>query len=831
MDIANNLWWCWNPEAINLLRRIDSALWKVVYHNPKDLIGAVSQERLKELSEDESFLAHLDRVLEERDEYYSNETWFESKHKEHKDMRVAYFSFEFGLDESLPIYSGGLGILAGDHLKSASDIGTPLTGVSLLYSHGYFQQYLNIDGWQQEHYPENDFSKLPIELQKDENGEPLLIDVALPNRTVYAQVWVANVARVPLVLLDTNIKKNSREDREITTKLYGGDIHMRMKQEILLGMGGVKALKALNMGINVFHMNEGHAAFMILQRIHDYMKESGFSFHEAAGLVQASSLFTTHTPVPAGIDIFDGAMIDSYFSNFMKDTGVSHNDFMAMGEADPDAREDRFSMAVFAIKHSLISNGVSKLHGEVSRKMWNGIWKGLPENEVPITSITNGIHISTWISHEMRTIFDRYLGPNWKRKPGDKKYWERLEQVPFTELWRTHERRRERLVDFARKRVKKQLEKKGAGKQEFDNAEEVLDPDALTIGFARRFATYKRGNLIFSNLEKLAELLNNKERPVQIIFAGKAHPRDEAGKTFIKEIVHHMREPEFRNKIVFIEDYDMNVGRYLVQGVDVWLNNPMRPHEASGTSGMKAGVNGALNLSILDGWWDEGYNGLNGWAIGHGEEYSDDDLEYQNEVESKALYDLLEEDVIPTFYDRGRDGMPRQWLQMMKDSMGSVAPNFNTNRMVRDYTDFYVKAHAKHTEFVDKEHSNVKDFASLQEKIKSSWNGVSIVSVKEESKNTVKVGESFKIDTVIHTGSLSHEELSVEIYYGHIDQKGEIPEGSIVTMTFTENEGNNAVFSGEIACNLSGEQGYAVRVRPKNSFGVVEHLPKLLAWS
>ncbi|MBF0273618.1 MAG: alpha-glucan family phosphorylase [Nitrospinae bacterium] len=828
--LSENLLWCWNPEAINFLRRIDPTMWKEVYHNPKELVGAVPQARLEELSNDDSFIAQLNRVQEEQEEYYSLETWFDSTYPDDSEMKVAYFSFEFGLDESLPIYSGGLGILAGDHLKSASDIGIPLTGVGLLYSHGYFQQYLNIDGWQQEFYPENDFSKLPVTLQKDTKGKPILIEVDLPNNKIYAQIWKVEVGRISLILLDTNISKNNKEDREITSRLYGGDIHMRIKQEILLGMGGVKALKALGIEINVFHMNEGHAAFLILQRLKDYMQNEGVNFNEAVSLIQASSVFTTHTPVPAGIDIFSPELIAAYFQGYMNELGVSNEHFLSLGRINREDNNEPFSMAVFALKHSLYSNGVSKLHGRVSREMWHNVWEGLSTNEIPIDSVTNGIHITTWISHELRGIFDRYLGPSWKRKPVDKKYWERVEAIPNTELWRTHERRRERLVDFARRRLRKQLLKKGAGKQELDYADEVLDPESLTIGFARRFATYKRGNLIFSNLERLAKILNNKDMPVQFIFAGKAHPKDDAGKTFIKEIVHHMREVEFKHKVVFIEDYDMNVARYLVQGVDVWLNNPRRPHEASGTSGMKAAVNGALNFSILDGWWDEAYNSKNGWAIGDGEEY--EDHEYQDEVESKALYDILENDVIPTFYERGRDGLPRGWMEMMKNTIATIAPKFNTNRMVRDYTQkFYIPAFKKSNEFKNENNKISKEASAFKEKIEQHWHEVVINSVTEKSPDTVRVGDKFEIKAELNIGGFSPEDLTVEIYYGHIQQDGELPEGKLVEMSYEKHNGDKAIYHGSIECGISGEQGYGVRVRPKNKFGLCEHIPKVLTWN
>ena len=637
------------------------------------------------MARDEGFLAHLDRVDEAFNNYMSATTWFQDTYGEAAadQCRVAYFSAEFGIHESIPVYSGGLGLLAGDHLKAASDLGIPLVGVGMMYREGYFRQYLNVDGWQQERYPENDFFNLPLITETNAKGQPILITVPMPGREVSARIWRIQVGRVPLYLLDTNIAQNNADDRQITARLYGGDHDMRIRQEMILGIGGIRALRAIGKVPTVCHMNEGHSAFCGLERIRVKMEENQIDFASAREAVAAGTCFTTHTPVPAGNDVFQGSLMEHYFSQYLPALKIDRQEFLGLGRQNPRDQNEPFCMTVLAIRLSNSSNGVSKLHGQVSRRMWKAIWPDLPESEIPITSITNGVHTRSWLALEMGQLYERYLGVQWEERPTDHSVWKRVENIPNAELWRTHERRRERLVAFARARLKDQLVRRGAPPSEVARADEVLDPDALTLGFARRFATYKRGTLLFRNLERLGAILNAKDRPVQIIFAGKAHPRDHGGKELIAEIVHLARRPDFRRRIVFIEDYDINVARYLVQGVDVWVNNPRRPLEASGTSGMKVCINGGINLSVLDGWWCEAFAGDNGWAIGAGEEYSD--LTYQDDVESRAIYDLLEQEIVPLFYTRSSDGLPRGWIKVMKRAMSTVCPVFNTSRMVQEY--------------------------------------------------------------------------------------------------------------------------------------------------
>ncbi|MCL2390871.1 MAG: alpha-glucan family phosphorylase, partial [Endomicrobia bacterium] len=690
LTIANNMWWCWNSEAVELFRRMDRDLWEETYHNPKAMLGMVRQERLVELSKDDSFVSHMERVKNELEKYMAMNTWYSHACSDYANMQFAYFSTEFAIHESIPIYSGGLGVLSGDHLKSASDMGLPLVGVGLLYRYGYFKQYLSFDGWQQEEYSENHFNRMPLQQVKNDDGTYLIIDIDTPKQKIYARVWKLQVGRVPLYLLDTDFRKNPKEVREITGQLYGGDREMRILQEIVLGIGGVKLLKALKIDPDVIHINEGHSAFLLFEKMRGYIEDNGLSIEEAYQIVKSSCVFTTHTPVPAGNEMFSNDLVLKYFEPMCRKLGAKKEELLALGSFPVKEIKNtdlsNFSMTILALKVSNKANGVSRLHATVSREMWSGIWPGIPRKEVPITHITNGIHTNTWISYEFAGLFDRYLGSSWKDEPADHTIWNRVAQIPDAEIWRSHERRRERLVSFAREKLKHQLERRGASQKIISYADEVLDPEALTIGFARRFASYKRGDLIFKNLERIKKILSNKDFPVQIIIAGKAHPQDNNGKEIIKKIVNMANDPELRYKVVFLEDYDMNVAHYLVQGADIWLNNPLRPEEASGTSGMKAAVNGVINFSVLDGWWCEGYNAENenGWTIGSIDRYPD--REYQDEVESNAIYETLEKEIIPLYFTRGTDGIPRGWIKKMKISMQTLGPVFNTNRMIEEYT-------------------------------------------------------------------------------------------------------------------------------------------------
>jgi len=811
--IATNLWWCWDPEAIDLFRHLDRMLWERCYANPIRMLELVSQERLAELAVDEGYLAMLDRAGARLSNYLERPTWFGQAYGNSR-LLVAYFCAEFGIVEGIRLYSGGLGILAGDHLKSASDLGVPLVAVGLLYRRGYFRQYLNADGWQQEQYPEADFHALPLTLERRPDGSPVSVQVQFPGRAVQVQVWRAQVGRVPLYLLDTDVEGNRAEDRAVTSTLYGGDKDMRIRQEIVLGVGGLRALKALGIEPTVCHMNEGHAAFLAAERIRQVMERSGARFADAKTLVAASNVFTTHTPVPAGIDVFPPDLIDRYFAPCYTQLGLSRDQFMAPGRQNPADPNEPLSMAVLAIRLSGATNGVSALHARVSQRMWSGLWPDVPVDDLPITSITNGVHVRGWLSQDMAGLFDAYLGPRWVSHPADQSVWERLEQIPDAELWRTHERRRERLAGFARRRLRTQLEQRGAPPAERAQAEEVLDPKALTIGFARRFATYKRATLLFTDPGRLSRILSDRDRPVQIIFAGKAHPADNDGKDFIRQVVHFARQPEFRQRIVFLEDYDIKVGRYLYQGVDVWLNTPRRPLEASGTSGMKATANGAINISILDGWWDEAYDGTNGWAIGRGEEYQD--TAYQDQIESQALYQILESEVVPMFYARGRDGLPREWIRRMKHAMQTICPVFSAYRMVREYTErLYIPAGLQWERLGADGLARARALAQWQERVRGAWKDVAVRAVRADTVTPLPAGDVRPVEADVALGVLHPEDVSVSMYSGPISGQWDItsPRISEMKVAGSVREGVYS-FQGMLSGQDAGRHGFRIRVLP-----------------
>lgn len=832
-DLAYNMRFAWDQDTIALFRRLDPELWETVYHNPVKMLGMLSQERLRDLQNDTSFIASYERVLADFDAYMAaNDTWYDKQYGDTDKPLIAYFSMEFGITECFQNYSGGLGILSGEHLKSASDLNIPLIGVGLLYQEGYFQQYLNSDGFQQEMYPINDFFNLPLQLERDSNGEPLKVSVDLPGRKLWAQIWRAQVGRVNLYLLDSNISDNEREeDRSLTDRLYGGDRRTRIRQEILMGIGGIRALELLDLRPDVLHMNEGHSVFSSLERTKQLMQEEGLSFHQAREIIAASTVFTVHTPVPAGLERFGFDLIDEHFTDYMKELGMSREEFIDLGREDMGDYE-LFSMSVMALKFSYGANGVAALHGDVSRDMWQWMFPGVPTDEVPITSITNGIHVQTWTSREMGSLYDRYLDPKWRISPSEEGLWDAIESIPDAELWRTHARRRERLVAFCRSKLKEQLINRGAPQSDIDAADEILNPDALTIGFARRFATYKRATLIFRDLERLDAIVNNPERPVQFIFAGKAHPHDMGGKELIRRIVEVARMPQFRHSIVFLENYDMNVTRYMLQGSDIWLNNPRRPKEASGTSGMKVIYNGGLNLSILDGWWAEGYEPDHGWAIGNGEEYDEENWEDQDRIEGLAVYNILENDIAPKFYDRGRDGIPRAWMQMVKKSIKRMAPFFNTSRMVQQYTDmFYMKNFERVQEMRADSMKAGLAYADWRQNIERVWSQVSVSDVELDSKNT-NVGSKATVTAQVYLGELKPEDVKVQLYVGSLDTRGDIIEGDAHDMTVaSENGDGNYVFTTDFKYARSGDHGLSVRVMPEHDFMHTNFQPNLITWA
>jgi len=830
LDLSYNIWWAWDSESFALFRDIDPDLWSNTTHNPVKFIYRLSQEKLNELSKDESFLYRMNSILKRLDNYLKRQTYFDKiKSSLPENFSIAYFSLEFGLAECLPLYSGGLGVLAGDHLKSASDLGLPLIGVGLLYSSGYFHQYLTNDGWQQERYVINDYNISPVTPVK-RDGKPIIFEIKYPHNNVKVMLWQVKVGRVTLYLLDTNLPENQNGDREITSRLYGGDPELRIKQEFLLGIGGMMSLELLGITPTIIHMNEGHSAFLALERIRLLMQKHKISFNEAKEINTVSSVFTTHTPVPAGNERFPKELMEKYLKDYVEQNlKINFNDFLKLGKIYPDDPNEWFCLTVLALRLSAYNNGVSKLHGEISRKMWKDVWQGVPINEIPIIHITNGVHGSSWISKEMSDLFFRYLGSKWFENPEDVETWKRVYEIPDTELWRTHERRRERLVEYIRKKIKKQLIARNAPSEEIDRANEIFSPEALTIGFARRFATYKRATLIFQDIERLKKILSNKDMPVQIIFAGKAHPKDDAGKDFIKQIYQISIKEEFKDKIVFIEDYDLNTSHYLVQGVDLWLNNPRRPLEASGTSGMKVNFNGGINFSVLDGWWDEKPDTDCGWNIGRGEEY--EDPEYQDKIESNSLYEVLENEIIPLFYKRGKDGLPHDWIKKMKNSISSLCPIFNTNRMVIEYTEkFYKNAGINYIDYCNNDFHKAKEINKWKEKILKNWNNIKLISINSNIKD-IKTGEKITVEVSLDSSGLSQDDILVEIYYGYDHIEKQLSDIFTVKMNFKEKNGSNLIFTGEIIPEYSGKIKFAIRVLPYHQDLKVKFIPGFIKWN
>ncbi len=835
-ELAYNLRWAWDHETIMLFRRLDPDLWLTTERNPVWMLGLVSQERLQALSADPSFLAHLHRATAAFDDYMAAQnTWYKDHYGQLAEKPViAYFSTEFGITECLHNYSGGLGILSGDHLKSASDLGLPMVGVGLLYQEGYFQQYLNADGYQQELYPLNDYANQPVTLQTDASGKPITITVPLPGRDLIAQIWKVQVGRIPLYLLDTNISANAlAEDRDLTDRLYGGDRRTRIRQEILMGIGGIRALEAMGIHPTICHMNEGHSAFLALERIRLLMLKKDLTFEQALHITAASNVFTTHTPVPAGLERFGYDLIDEHFKEYWSALGLTREQFHDLGRESMGAY-DLFSMPVLALKMSSGANGVAKLHGDVSRTMWQWMYPNVPENEVPIGSVTNGIHVQSWVSNEMGGLLDRYLNPDWRMNEEKPEIWADVDKIPDAELWSTHQRRRERLVAFARQRLAMQLERRGVSRSEIESAEEVLNPDALTIGFARRFATYKRATLFMQDIERLRKLLHSQDRPVQFIFAGKAHPHDEGGKAFIREIVNIARDPEFRHSLVFLENYDMLIARYLVQGVDVWLNNPRRPKEASGTSGMKVIYNGGLNCSILDGWWAEAYSTDVGWAIGSGEEYPETESAHQDHVESLALYNILENDIVPLFYNRGRDGLPREWIAKVKHAMIKLAPYFSTRRMVQEYTQHYYMPLYARVEMMNANGDLSKGLAYVtwRQNLNKAWRYVKVNRV-DIPQAQIKVGSEMNVSANVYLGQLTPDDVRVQLYYGAMDSHGELNMGgTAVDMHAVDaGSGGNFTFTATVAYDDTGTRGISVRVLPKHDFLPTPFIPGFITWA
>jgi glycogen phosphorylase len=683
--LARNLWWSWDQDSTSLFRDLDPVRWRELNHNPISLLTETPLSKLERRAGELVLHGRINYAYRRLQEYLkADRTWGATHAGVLRPRPVAYFSAEFGLHESLPIYSGGLGVLAGDHIKSASDLDIPLVGVGLFYGQGYFRQRLDRSGWQHEEYLPTDVTQLPMELAIGKKGEPITIRIQTRGASIAAKVWRVKVGRIDLLLLDSNVDGNTPEDRELTSRLYGGDGRVRIRQELMLGVGGFRALKAMGITPGVLHMNEGHSGFAVLEAIRNRIEEEGISFDQALPQVAREVAFTTHTPVPAGHDRFDSGLIEEHLGPLIEALGLSFEKFMSLGRENPGNHQEEFCMTVLGLKLSRRANAVSALHGGVSRAMWMGLYPAKAEDAVPIGHITNGVHVPSWLAPQMFRLYDRHLGVGWDEHSGESRIWEGIETVDDGELWETHLSLKSRLLEFVRRRAREQAERRGEAKETLVRLARVLSPDALTVGFARRFATYKRANLLLADIEQLASMVNDPNRPVQFVFAGKAHPRDEPGKRVLQQIAELMRNYRFSDKFVFVEDYDINVGRLFVQGVDVWLNNPRRPLEASGTSGQKVVLNGGLNLSVLDGWWAEAYDGMNGFAIGAGRTHSNMDI--HDTRDGQDLYRVLREEVIPLFYQRDRDGLPRGWIKRMKRTIRTLGWRFNANRMVMDYT-------------------------------------------------------------------------------------------------------------------------------------------------
>jgi len=805
--LAMNLRWSWDLQTRELFRWVDPDEWDAVVHDPMRLLGNVSKDRLTELVEDRGFLRFLETVGSDLERYLSRDAWFQGR-SESPLRSVAYFSPEFGISEAVPQYSGGLGVLAGDHLKAASDLGLPLIGIGLMYRNGYFRQALNVEGWQEQRYPNLDPYGMALTLQ-----DGVRVTVDLGGRTLAAQVWKAEVGRTILYLLDSDVDDNDDELRAVTDRLYGGDSEHRLQQEILLGIGGVRALRALGVDTQVFHTNEGHAGFLGLERIRELMAD-GLGFHEAVEAVRAGSVFTTHTPVPAGIDRFPRELIEKYFTGFAADAGIGMDDLLALGHEPGEPEQTRFNMAVMGFRLAARANGVAQLHGAVSRQMFQPLWAEIPEDEVPIGAITNGVHARTWVSAEMNDLLTRHVHPHWGEATPTE--FARIHDATDDEVWRVKEEGKDRLIALVRAKIRAAAVARGQAPSDVQWADEVFDDRALTIGFARRFATYKRATLLLSQPDRLEAILTSIDRPVQFVFAGKAHPADDQGKEMIREIVAFSSDPGIRHRFVFLDDYDIAIARTMYHGCDVWLNNPRRPQEACGTSGMKAALNGQLNLSVLDGWWDECYDGENGWAISSAEYITDDAR--RDEIEANSLFDLLEREVVPLYYERYEGRVPRRWVRRMKHTLAGLGPFVSASRMVKDYTTALYEPAAEHVDRMCADgNARAKGMAAWKARVLEAWPSVRVDSVESDS-GMPGIGDERTVDAIVSLGALSGADVEVQLVHGVVGQADELESPRLTTMTEIEQlDGGLARYRGTFSCDAAGRYGFTVRVVPAHA--------------
>ena len=829
--IANNLWWSWNSNFLKLFKEIDIDLWERVEKNPVKFLKNVSQEKIEEIVENQDFLKQYDKFVKDFEDYLkSKNTWFNKKYPDNSGDLIAYFSAEYGLDEILPIYSGGLGILSGDHLKSASDLGVPLIAVGLLYKHGYFWQKINGYGEQETEYKDLEVENLPILPAKDVDGEDLIISVDMPKKKLYIKVWKIKVGRVTLYLMDSDIEANIQEYREITKTLYGGNQETRIQQEIVLGMAGVELLRRLGVKPTVYHMNEGHSSFLILKLIENIIKDKKVSFNIARDIVSSKTVFTTHTPVPAGNDIFPLELMETYFKDYWEKLGIDKQEFFKMGMKPNSNPNSGFDMGVLALKVAGKKNGVSKLHGAVSRELFGDIWPNIAANESPITYVTNGIHTCSWIPQNIKNLYNEYLAPYWQDNIYNDETWERINNIPDEKLWNMHLERKRKLIALVKQSTMNRLHRCGYSYQEIDKITSKLSENVLTIGFARRFATYKRATLIFKDLERITQIFSNENRPIQIIFAGKAHPADKEGQDLIKYIHEISMKPQFKGKIFLLENYNIAMSRYLISGVDVWLNTPRRPMEASGTSGQKASVNGVINFSVLDGWWAEGYNQKNGWYIGLNEEY--ENYEVQDKADSEDIYTTLENKIIPTYYDRNKENIPEKWVKIMKNSIISTGGKFSTSRMLVDYVDkLYIPLCNIYNKYYSKL-DMVTELNMWKENLYKNWDDIKITQENNLDNITIDAGNYIDVRCKVTLPNISVENIVAQVYYGRIEESGVVDDIQVIPMKLENRDEENKTYTYTAKIKLvnGGEYGYTFRVMPKHEMILDSENLDLIKW-
>ncbi len=829
-DIANNVWWTWNVDSLKLFEKLDFDLWQKVGKNPIKFLKQANQEKLNQASCDPQFLKEYDTIVNYFNDYMSSSNnWYSQNYPKYKDNIIAYFSAEYGLDETLPIYSGGLGILSGDHCKSASDLGLPFVCIGLLYKQGYSNQYISADGMQLYTPVEIAIDDLPINPVLDENGNEIIFDIEYLDRQLYLKIWKINVGKVPLYLLDTDIDKNNPTDRLLTQRLYGGDQETRISQEIILGIGGVKALKLLNIEPTIYHMNEGHCSFAALELTKKIMHEQHVSFNIAKELVFSKMIFTTHTPVPAGNDIFNFDLMEKYFSNYWGYFGISKKEFIELALKPAPAYNQGFNMGVLGFRFAGKRNGVSKLHESVTKDLFGDIWPTLSHAELPITHVTNGIHTCSWLQPTLKKLYNKYFDPFWQERIHIPETWDKIYTIPDEELWKAHMTQKEKLISLIKENVRTHMERNNMDLDDIKEIEKALTPDALIIGFARRFATYKRANLIFRDIERISKLLNDTNRPILLVFAGKAHPADKQGQELIRDIIELAKKPQFRGKIVFLENYNMKIARYLVSGSDIWLNNPRRPLEASGTSGQKAAVNGVINFSILDGWWFEGYNGQNGWSIGTTNVYKT--FEAQDNADSQSIYETLENEIIPTFFNRDENNVSHNWVKIMKNSIKSCGCQYSTQRMVIDYTkNLYIPQITSTTseEYLDSE--KVLNYHTWKEHITQNWDSVKIYQNSDLTNVNIDAGNKLNVSCIIESPIIPIEDLVVEVYFAKINEHGTLENIVVTPMNVEKTNENSYTCSTQIELLDGGEYGYTYRVIPKHDMLINKYDLGLIKW-